>query len=353
LDKAAMPKTDIFVIGGSKGSGEVLRRMVGGLPQGLTASVFVTTHIPAHGNPYMLELLSKRSPLPIVEAEDGRPIEPGHIYMAVPDRHLMVSETAMLLGVGPRENMCRPSIDPLFRSAAQAFGPRAVGVILTGMLNDGAAGLATIKACGGLAVVQHPADAVSSEMPLAALGATEVDHLTTGDNLAELLATLAEAEAGPGVAPPRDLQLEIDIAAGRYSGSDMLQEIADPVATTCPECRGALSYVRESRPMRFRCQIGHAVTADHLFKAQERGVEAALGIALRVMEERAELVERMKEDARRQGRRSIAELWARRAREYRGHAETLRKALRESLQKPAQPEEATKTWSGAGRSSIA
>src|SRR5262249_40785855 len=170
--------------------------------------------------------------------------------------------------------MSRPSIDPLFRSAAQAFGPRTVGVILTGMLNDGAAGLAAVRACGGLAVVQHPADALSREMPLAALGATKVDHLTTADDLAELMVTLAESEAGPGFGPPGDLQLEIDIAAGRYSGSDTLREIADPVAMTCPECHGALSYVRGSRPLRFRCQIGHAVTADHLFKAQERDVEA-------------------------------------------------------------------------------
>ena len=162
-------KRDIIAIGGSAGSGAVLKTLIGDLPADLPASVFVSTHIPAHSPSLLSDILSSRAALPVTQVIDGQPIERGHVYVAAPDRHLLLVDGAIRLGEGPRENMVRPAIDPLFRSAALAFGPRVVGVVLTGMLNDGAAGLHAIKSCGGTAVVQSPTVAEAEQMPVAAL----------------------------------------------------------------------------------------------------------------------------------------------------------------------------------------
>jgi len=170
-------KKDAIVIGGSAGSHSVLRQIVADLPADIEASIFVATHVPSTSSGYLADSLASATRLPVVRAVDGQPVERGKIYTAVPDRHLLLVDGIMRLGDGPRENMTRPAIDPLFRSAALAYGPRAVGVVLSGMLNDGASGLCAIKACGGTAVVQHPLDAQSDEMPLAALEVVQADNV--------------------------------------------------------------------------------------------------------------------------------------------------------------------------------
>jgi len=224
----------------------------------------------------------------------------------------------------------RPSIDPLFRSAALAYGSRVVGVVLTGMLNDGAAGLAAIKAVGGTAVVQHPLDAEADQMPLAALEATEVDHVMPINGLAPLLVELAARDAGPTLPAPVGLLLEVEIAAGARLGSENLRHFATPSALTCPDCHGVLSEVEGSRPLRFRCQIGHAYTAE-VYASRTQEVDEAVRVALRVMEERVTLVQRMAVDARQTGRTAVAELYEERAEEYGRYATTLREAALTSL----------------------
>ena len=316
---------DIFVIGGSAGSVAVLKRIVGALPRDLPASIFINTHIPA-GSSYLPGLLDDASSLPVSQAVDGQPVEPGHIYVAAPDRHLLLVDHTIRLGLGPRENMVRPAIDALFRSAAYAFGPRVVGVVLTGYLNDGAAGLAAIKQCGGLAVVQHPVDAEVDEMPRAALEAVQVDHVVPTENIAALITELSQHTAGPARPPPRELELEIQIAAGPYLGTEALRGVAQPSTLTCPDCHGVLSEVKGEGPLRYRCQIGHAYTAQAAMAAQQPQVDEALRIALRMMEERHTLVQRMAQDARATGRTAVADLYERRAEEYRRHAATLRRA---------------------------
>lgn len=325
-----MAKRDIIAVGGSAGSGAVLRRILGDLPGDLPASIFVCTHVPATSPGYLAETLAGVSALPVAQAVDGQPIERGRIYVAAPDRHLLLIDGTIRLGEGPRENMARPAIDPLFRSAALSYGSRAVGVVLSGMLADGAAGLHAIKAVGGTAVVQHPLDAVADQMPLAAIESAEVDHVAAADDLAQLLADIAASDAGPSVAPSDALSLEVEIAAGARLGSRTLKEIADPSALTCPDCHGVLSEVRGERPLRYRCQIGHAFSAETL-AAHIEEVDEALRIAMRVMEERLTLVERMAEDARATGRPAVAELYEARAREFRRYATTLRDAALLSL----------------------
>jgi len=272
--------------------------------------------------------------LPVHAAVEGMRIEPGNIYLAIPDHHLIVADGHLRLGRGPRENMARPAIDPLFRSAALAYGPRVIGVVLSGLLNDGAAGLEAVKRCGGVAVVQDPDEAIADEMPRSAMLAANVDMAVPSVRLGDVLSDLTRQTAGTGGPAPPDIRLEVDIAAGERIDTPALRRIADPSAITCTQCGGVMSAVRGSKPLRFRCQVGHALTADVLAKEQENAVDEALRVALRVIEERAELVGRMAEDGRQTGRRAVAEMYDERAREYRRYADTIRRAVLLSLPNP-------------------
>jgi two-component system chemotaxis response regulator CheB len=334
-----MAQHDIIAIGGSAGSGTVLKQILSGLPQDLPASVLISTHIPA-GSSYLAEMLRGSSALPVSQAVDGQPLEHGRVYVAAPDRHLLLVDHTIRLGYGPRENMARPAIDAMFRSAAYAFGPRVIGVVLTGYLSDGAAGLAAIKQRGGLAVVQHPVDAEVGDMPRAALEAVDADHVALPGDMAALLVELSALSAAEAPPPRPELRLEIEIAGGRYVSSDQLREIADPSTISCPECHGVLSEMKGEGPLRYRCQIGHAYTADAVGAAQQPQVDEALRIALRMMEERHTLVVRMAEDARISGRTAVAELYEGRADEYRRHATTLRRAAVLALERDDHPAEA-------------
>lgn len=321
---------DVVVIGGSTGSGRVLRQLTADLPADLPASVFVTTHVPANAPGFLAEILSRRSAIRVMRATDAQPIERGCVYFAAPDRHLLLSDGAIRLGDGPRENMARPAIDPMFRSAALAFGPRVIGVVLTGMLDDGASGLSAIKQWGGTAVVQNPLDAEADQMPLAALEATDVDHVVPAAQLGSLLVDLVASPAGPWREPSDELRLDVQIAAGDRLGSANLHQIATPSPLSCPDCHGVLSEVRGSRPLRYRCQIGHAYIVESL-AAHSQHVDEAIRVAMRVLEERVTLVERMAQDARDTGRSAVADLYAARASEYREYAQTLRDAAVTSL----------------------
>jgi two-component system, chemotaxis family, protein-glutamate methylesterase/glutaminase len=249
----------------------------------------------------------------------------------VPDHHLILADGTIRLGRGPRENMARPAIDPLFRSAAAAYGPRVIGLVLSGLLNDGSSGLEAIKRCGGLALVQDPADAIADEMPRNALSAVTADLIAPSARLGDVLSDLAREQAGPRLPVPPEIRLEVDIAAGERIDSEVLRRFADPVALTCPNCHGVLSRVRGAKPLRFRCQVGHALTADVVAKEQENAVDEALRVALRIIEERAELVSRMAEDGRASGRPAVAEMYGERAIEYRRYADTIRRAVLMSL----------------------
>jgi two-component system chemotaxis response regulator CheB len=335
-----VPKKDIVVIGGSAGSHSAIRQIIADLPAGLQASIFIATHMPTNSAGYLSEVLELASHLRISRAIDGQPIEPGCVYVAVPDHHLLVIDGTVRLGNGPRENMTRPAIDPLFRSAALSYGPRVIGVILSGMLNDGASGIRAVKACGGTAIVQHPLDAIADQMPLAALEAVEPNRIVTAQDLGPLIAEMVGEEAGQEKECPPALPLEVDIAAGARLGAERLKAIADPTALTCPDCDGVLSEVRGETPLRFRCQIGHATTAEVL-ESRAQKVDAALRVALRVMEERVTLVTRMAEDARRTGRNAVAELYEARSEEYTRYANVLREAAVATLRdnKPNSDEE--------------
>lgn len=329
-----MDNRDIIVIGGSAGATTPLKSILGGLPRGLPAAVFVVLHIPARSIGILATVTQAASHMTVLPAEDGMEIRPGHIYLGVPDRHLLLADGRILLGRGPRENMARPAIDPLFRSAAVTYGPRVVGVLLSGLLNDGASGLSAIKRCGGMALVQDPADAIADEMPLAGLRAVSADLIAPGARIGDVLADIVREVAGPRVPIPPEIRLEVDIAAGERIDSAVIGRIADPAPLICPDCGGVMSQLREPGPLRFRCQVGHAKTAEVLAYEQESAVDEALRVALRIIEERAELVSRMAEDARGAGRRAVAEMYGDRAEEYRRYGDTIRRAVLRSMRPP-------------------
>ncbi|MGV7216295.1 chemotaxis protein CheB [Bradyrhizobium sp. UFLA05-112] len=335
-----MSNRDIIVIGGSAGATAPLKQILGRLPADLPAAIFIVLHIPAQGVGILSTVVSGAGKLPVRQAENGMKIETGHVYLAAPDHHLLLSEHHVLLGRGPRENLVRPAIDALFRSAALHHGPRVIGVLLSGLLSDGAAGLNAIKRCGGMTVVQDPLDAISDEMPRRALEASTIDLCVPGATMGDVLSDLVREPPGATLPIPPDIRLEVEIAAGDRIGSDSLVALADPVALTCPGCGGVLSEVKAARPMRFRCQVGHAYTTDVLAKEQEGRVDEALRVALRIIEERAELVQRMAADGRRSGRSAVAEMYDARAVEYREYADLIRRVVLQSLDPPARKREA-------------
>lgn len=317
-----MARREIVAIGGSAGSIEVIRQICRGLPADLQASILIAVHVAASSPNLLAGILDSGGPLPASTAVDGEPLQDGRIYVAPADHHLLIDGRTVSLGRGPRENMSRPAIDPLFRSVGISAGPRAVGILLSGMLNDGASGLADLKRCGGVTVVQNPLDAVESEMPRTALLASDVDYRAPASDLADLISRLMQEEPGPDLSPPASVALEVAIAMGRPSDSSVIGEIADPVPLACPGCGGTLSQIRRS-PLRFRCQVGHGFTAEALAHEQEGSVDEAFRIALRVIAERAVLMEKMALDALQAGRTAAAATFEDRAREYRGSAAIL------------------------------
>ncbi|OHV80450.1 chemotaxis protein CheB [Rhizobium sp. LCM 4573] len=322
-----MSRRDIIAVGGSLGAVDAVKQLCQALPRDLAATMFIVIHVGAQGNNLLAEIFDAHSSISIKTAVDGEVLQPGHAYVAPADHHLLVVNDHVRLGRGPRENMARPALDPLFRSVGVSFGPRAIAVVLTGMLNDGAAGLADVKRCGGVTVVQTPADALAPDMPLGALQASDIDYRAPLSDMAELLVKLSSEEAGPTVEIPEDIRSEVAIALGRQADTEIMAQFSDPVALSCPACGGVLSQVRRGSPLRFRCQVGHAYTAEALASEQEGAVDEAVRVALRIIEERIVLTEKMADEARMSGRGAAAASYEKRLNESRAYADILRKAI--------------------------
>ena len=326
-----MSTHDIIVIGGSTGALNALQQVFAHLPADLPAAIFVVRHITSDAKDILADMLDRVGPIAAKTAADGDLIKNGHAYVAPGGHHLLVDNGMVRLGRGPRENMSKPAIDALFRSAALSYGPRVIGVVLTGLRDDGASGLAAIKRCGGMTIVQDPADAVADAMPFSALNACDVDYRMPAARMAQALAQLTKEPASPAGPVPKDIALEVAIAAGRPSNTDVLTQIATPVALSCPACSGVLSQIADPAWLRFRCQIGHAYTAEALDKEQEAAVVQALGVALRVLEERHTLMKKMAADARHRGHIMSGKQFEERAADYRQQADIIRKAAMDGI----------------------
>ncbi len=297
---------DIIVIGGSAGGVEAFMQLCAGLPVDLPAAVFIVQHISPTSKSVLPDLLARAGPLPARHPLDGEAIQPGHIYVAPPDQHLLLREGSIMLRHGPQENRTRPAIDPLFRSAAVAYGPRVIGVVLTGLLDDGAAGLVAIKRCGGLCIVQDPADAQWAEMPRRAIERAQPDYIVPISEMPALLARLSHEAAGSHVQIPSALDLETRIAAQEFNPLGT-PAIGLPSRLSCPQCGGVLNEVPDEGTVRFRCQTGHAFTSEGLMQAQTDELERALESAARTHRDRVDLCRRMEQHA--QSRPLTAARW--------------------------------------------
>jgi len=295
-----MSTHDIIVIGASAGGVETLIELVRELPADFSASVFVVLHFPAHISSAMPQILTRVGPLPAAHARHGEVIRPGRIYVAVPDHHLLVHREAVHVVRGPQENRCRPAIDPLFRSAAVAYGSRVVGVILSGSLYDGAAGLFAVKQHGGVAIVQDPHEALFPDMPRNALEYVEVDHVLPLAQIAPLLVRLSQEQAKgiPVAVKSEPEEKELAVVEADMAAIETKEKPGTPSVFGCPECGGTLWDLQDGELLRFRCRIGHAFSADSLLSVQAEALEAALWAALRGLEENASLAQRMADSAR-------------------------------------------------------
>jgi two-component system chemotaxis response regulator CheB len=324
-----MSNRDIVVIGSSAGGVEALSTIVRELPADLKAAVFIVQHITPEATSILPEILRRAGRVPAHHAVDGEPIAYGRIYVAPPDNHLVLRDGVVRIVHGPRENRSRPAVDPLFRSAAVSYGTRVIGVVLSGALDDGTAGLYAIKARGGLAIVQDPADALIPSMPRSALEYVSVDHRVPADEIGPLLARVTSQPVAAS-APPPTPRLEMESAMSTLEPATMEDDTkyaAAPSPFTCPECHGTLWEIVDGELVRYRCRVGHSYTSDSMTVEQEQATERALWAALRSLEEKAALSRRLAENARRRSHSIIADRFAERATATEDHAETVRRLL--------------------------
>ena len=322
---------DVVVVGASAGGVEALSTLVADLPEDLAAAVLIVLHMGPHSATALPNILARRTKLQVDHPCDGEAVQPNRIYVAVPDRHMVLREGTIRIAQGPKENGHRPSIDTLFRSAAAAYGPRVVGVILSGTRDDGTAGMRAIHDRGGAAIVQDPAEALFPGMPQAAMAGDHPDHVLPVGEIGTLLAKMARQEHPPergSETVPDDLDAELRWADPELAASAPQEPpLGKPSGFTCPECHGGLWEIDETGLPRYRCRVGHGFSAESLLVAQSTDVEAALWTAYRALEERAALFRRLAERAH--GRRAeiTAEHFRAEASAVNRQAEVLRSVL--------------------------
>jgi two-component system chemotaxis response regulator CheB len=320
---------NIVVIGASAGGVQVLQELMRGFPEDFPGAVFVVVHTSASSPGILPQILGRAGPLPAAHAEQGGKIRMGRVYVAPPDSHLLVKDGHTLVTRGPKENGFRPAVDVLFRTAAQAYGPRVVGIVLTGGLDDGTVGLIHIKNQGGIAVAQDPGEAVFPSMPQSAMDNVNVDYVVPVAEMPALLSRLASEPLPQGVNMPRRRNGRPDVAE---AGSAILQEEREagpPTAFTCPECGGSLWERKNGKMLRYECHVGHTYTAESLLSEKSDELESVLWGALRALEENAELRSRM---ARRAAKgppalQYMGERYEREAKEAQQRAAVLREVL--------------------------
>jgi two-component system chemotaxis response regulator CheB len=334
-----MAGRDVVVIGASAGGIEALQTVLRGLTPDYGGAIFVVLHIPPGGGRALAPILDRASPIPVRTAVDLEPIRAGNVYVCVADHHLLLGNGHVHVRRGPQENGHRPAVDPLFRSAARYFGPRVVGVVLSGTLSDGTAGLHAVRRQGGVAIVQDPDDAVYDGMPANALRDVGADHVVPAADIGPLLAELAPEEVDEvAVAPSATMKTEVAMLEGTTSPTG--DHPGQPSQWPCPDCDGVLWEIREEEPLRFRCRVGHAWSAETLLHQQGGDVEAALWVALRSLEDRVALSETMARRAEAGGRTMSAS-------RFRSDLDTMTKSI-DVLRRLVEPE-AVGRASGEGK----
>lgn len=325
-----MQRKDIIVIGTSSGGIDALKELVAGLPGDLNASIFIVLHVAPYSLGILPEILERLGQLPASNAKDWEEFKPGHIYVAPPDHHLLVEQSGyMRVTRGPRENRFRPAVDPLFRSAAHAFGTRVIGVIMTGWLDDGTAGLWAVKQRGGTCIVQNPEEAYAPAMPLNAIKHVEVDHIVPLREIAPLLVRLTSETADEEGAYPMSEEMETEVRIAREENAleSGIEKWGDPSLYACPECHGVLLQLKEGDSVRFRCHTGHAYSVDALLAEFSEKTEDSLWSAIRALEENVILLRHLASHFGEKEQNGSAEKLLRKAQEAQQRADLVRQAV--------------------------
>jgi two-component system chemotaxis response regulator CheB len=319
----------IIVVGASAGGLNVLTRLVGQFKKDIDAAICIVMHVSTVDvSQFLLRRLQQATTLTCKLAANDMSLEKGHIYIAPGGSHLLVKENKLVLGRGPEENRWRPSIDVLFRSAAVAYDSFCIGVVLTGLLNDGSAGMIAIKKAGGTCIVQDPAEAEYPDMPKAVLTVVEVDSSTRVDNMVPVIVqTMAQKTHDVKSVIPPELQAESQIAENVSTSIEGVSRLGEQTVFSCPDCGGGLWRIHEGALTRYRCHIGHAYSQDELIKLQSQQIERTLWIALRMMEERVQLLERLNESSQNKGFDTSAKVFGKKAADLQLHIQTLKGLL--------------------------
>jgi two-component system chemotaxis response regulator CheB len=320
-----MPGHDIIVIGASAGGIEAISDLLVQLPENLQAAIFIVIHIPSESPSMLAEIFNRRTPLTSVEAKNGEEIKYGYIYVAPPGHHLLLKDGIMITSRGPKENRARPAIDPLFRSAAAEFGPRVIGILLSGLLDDGVSGLNAIKNQKGITLAQDPDDALFSDMPQSAINSMNVDHILPVKKMGALITRLVSEQTDHNSDPPEELKDEVKIAE---SGTFDNHYKPNPgYVYSCPECNGPMTEFKDGNLIRYRCITGHAYTQSSLLSQQTEVFEAALFAALRILEERANLLNRLSAENKKGMHSKTYTSLRKKADDAKNHANTIRDIL--------------------------
>jgi two-component system chemotaxis response regulator CheB len=319
-----MANRDVIVIGASAGGVEALRTLVGGIPAGVPAAILVVVHVPATATSRLPAILQRSGKLPAVHANHGDELVRGRILVARPDHHLVVHGDRVRVSQGARVNSHRPAIDPLFVSASEWAGARAIGVVLSGVLDDGTNGVRAIHARGGVTIAQDPEEALYAAMPESAIDSGAVDHVVAVANIGALLMRLTREEVTAGPEAKAMGKTEDELAPGPQDAAD----VQGPASGfTCPDCHGALWELNRADTFAYRCRIGHSYAPDSLLAAQSEKIEETVWAGYRAIVESAALAMRLSDLARSRGLHSMADRYKARYDEALKRANTVRAAL--------------------------
>ncbi len=324
-----MAKRDIVVIGASAGGVSALTELIRLLPRDFNASVFIVLHLSPFSKSYLPDILTRQGQLTAIHPKDGEMIRPGAIYVAPPDHHILIEKDSVLVKRGPKENRFRPSIDALFRSAAYEYGPRVIGIVLSGLLDDGTSGMWTIKRLGGVCVIQDPAEAIHPSMPESVMKFVNIDYQLGIEKIAPLLQQLCASRAPkkPKLSPEETKRIKTEIAiAAEKNAFDMgIIENGKPTILTCPECNGALLSFQEGKRKRYRCHTGHAFVPEALLNGVTKAVEEDLWKAIKGLEESILLLEEIAQSLDQSGQREAARESRKKAMDIRKRSRLLHK----------------------------
>ena len=321
----------VIVVGASAGGLNALSEFVGQLKTGMDAAVFIVMHLSRTSiSDFLFHQLGPLTDLKCEIATEGASIKKDHIYIATPNLHLLVKKDKIILGRGPEENRWRPSIDVLFRSAAAAYSTRTIGVVLTGLLDDGTTGMLAIKRSGGTCIVQDPNEAEYPDMPLAVLNNMEVDYSIGLANMGEVIESITQTNPEEKPAPD-DVIIESEIAERVVVDYDNVKQLGEKSIYACPDCGGGLWDITKKggggKVVRYRCHIGHSYSEKDLVIKQGEIFESTLWTALRIMEERRNLLMKMENDHAKKGLALIAKNYKEKADEIQGHVDKMKEVL--------------------------